>query len=106
MAIPNRGSRKHTSQWRLCNRRCTSVRGRHILLRQLRTLAEEISLQLLNKKILSFFFPRLKTILVHEHLLVLAPIAPSLLGDIVVNLLAKLAIKGRLVQPFHLSAIL
>jgi hypothetical protein len=71
--------------------------GRHILLGQ-RTafaLAEEEAVHLLHQKILRLARPGLQAILVEQHLLPLHPLAPGLLGDVLVYLLAEAGVERR-----------
>src|SRR3977135_3269793 len=95
-----------------CSSKCTRparlrphplVAWRNILLRQRSTLAKEKLIHLLHEKLLRLPRPRLQTILVQQHLLPFHPLTPRLLRNILVNLLPKLRIERRFIQPFHLS---
>src|SRR5882757_11093044 len=75
----------------------------NILLRQRSTFTKEKLVHLLHQKLLRLSRPRLQTILVQQHLLPFHPLAPRLLRNILINLLPKVRIERRFVQPFHLS---
>src|SRR5882757_4060211 len=75
----------------------------NILLRQRSTFTKEKLVHLLHQKLLRLSRPRLQTILVQQHLLPFHPLAPRLLRYILVNLLPKVRIERRFIQPFHLS---
>src|ERR1700757_2709465 len=75
-----------------------SVRGRHILLGQRRSLTEKVLVHLLHQKLLRLGRPRLQAILIEQHLLVLQPLHPGLLRDVVIDLVAEIAVEGRLLE--------
>src|SRR5260370_5202000 len=82
------------------------LRGGYILLRQRSALPIEELVHLLHQELLRLPRPRLQTVLVQQHLLPLDPLTPGLLAHALVNLLAKVRVERRLIQPFHLSLVL
>src|SRR5438067_5648268 len=76
---------------------------RNILLRQRTAFAEEKLVHLLYQKFLRLARPWLETILIQQHFLSFHPLAPRFLRNILINLLPKVRIEWRLIQPFHLS---
>src|ERR1022692_3738049 len=95
-------------------RNCDSTsppRSRHLGLsflwdeirRQGGPFAEEIIVHLLQQEFLRLLGAEVEPILVHEHLHVLDPHLPGFLGDVLENLLPeRMALEGRLIEPFHL----
>src|ERR1700740_1483930 len=75
--------------------------GGDIFFGQSRSFPKEVLLHLLHQELLRFSRPGLQTILVEQHFLPLYPLRPSLLGDMIVNFLAKITVEWRLVEAFH-----
>src|ERR1039458_1294960 len=70
---------------------------------QLRTLAEEVLVHLFEEKFLGLRGAEVEPVLVHEHLHVLDPHLPRVLGDAVKDLLPqRMAFERDFVQSFHL----
>src|SRR5215469_7080065 len=82
------------------------MRRSHILLRQIAAAPEEELVHLLHQELLRLARPWLQAILIQQHLLPLQPLAPRPLRHILINLLPKIRVKRRLIQPFHLLLIL
>src|SRR5271156_2947056 len=72
----------------------SSVSGRNVFLGKRRSLAEKVLLHLLYQKLLRFPRPGLQAVLIQQHLLPLDPLPPCLFRDLVVNLVAKITVKG------------
>src|SRR5579863_5945343 len=70
-----------------------SVRRRHILLGQRRTLAKEELFHLLHEELLGLWRPGLQAILVQQHLLAVHPLAPCSLRHVLKDLLAELRVE-------------
>src|SRR5512137_933162 len=66
------------------------ARRRHVIRRQLRALAEEELLRLLEEDLVGAGVSRGQPVLVHDHLEVLEPHLPGFLGDGVVDALAEI----------------
>src|SRR5882724_7461318 len=84
--------------------RCSALRlRRHEIGGQLRTLAEEVAVHLLDQKFLCLCGAEVEPILIHEHLHVLHPHFPRVLGDTLVDFLSKrVAFERDFVQAFQL----
>src|SRR5208282_4313742 len=79
--------------------------GRDVLFGQVGAFAEEVLGHLFDEEFLSLGCPGLEAVFVEEHLLVLKPFAPGFLRNILVDLLAKVAVEGRLFEAFHFLLI-
>src|ERR1700729_800392 len=77
------------------------VRGGNVVSRQRRPGAEEEILHLLHKELLRLRQPGLEAVPVQQHLLAAEPLVPWSLGHVLIDLLAKLRVEGRLVEGFH-----
>src|ERR1700682_1183255 len=75
------------------------VRGRDVFSGAGRAFSEEELLHLLHDNLLILLARWVQAILVQQHLAVLHPLAPSLLRDIFVNLLAQFAVERSLRKP-------
>lgn len=73
-----------------------------VFLREGRAFAEEELLHLLNEELLGLGSPRLKPVFVEEHFLVVDPLAPRRLGDILVDFLSEFRVERGLVEALHL----
>ena len=72
----------------------TLLRGRYVIRRKLRALAEEELLRLLEEDLVGLRVARGKAVLVQDHLEVLEPHLPGLLGDGVEDALTELVREG------------
>src|SRR5206468_706606 len=70
--------------------------GGNVLHRRSCALPEEIFLHLLNDYFLILAAGGIEAVLVQQHLAELRPLLPGLLGDILVDFLAKVGVEGRL----------
>ncbi len=75
------------------------MRWRNVLCGRRRAFAEEELLHLFHDYFLILLAGRIQTVFVEQHLAVLCPLAPGLLGNLVVNLLTQFRIERRLFQP-------
>ena len=75
------------------------VAGWYIFLRQCGAFAEEILCHLLYKELLCLRRPGLETVFIEQHFLVLEPLAPGLLRNVVINLVTEVAIEGGSSRP-------
>src|SRR5512133_3941565 len=87
-----RSNRRYGDRMRNCDsalqprwRRSGLRLRRYEIGRQLRALAEEVLVHLLQQKLLGLRRAKVEAIFVHEHLHVLDPHLPGLLGDAVVD---------------------
>src|ERR1035437_6436024 len=81
------------------------MRGRHKLRGQPRTRAKKELFHLFHQERLRLWCPWLQPVLIQQHLLALPPLAPRRLRHVLVNLLSKLRVEGRFVQPLHLFLV-
>src|SRR2546427_4435950 len=72
--------------------------GWHVLLGRCYSFPKEILLHLVNDHFLVFAPRRIQPILIQQHLAEFCPRVPRLLRDVLVDFLAQLSIKRRLVQ--------
>src|SRR5690348_3334244 len=84
-----------------CPASSTLFAGGNVFLRQHHAVSKKEPLHLLGQKLLRLRSPRLQSILVQQHLLVLGPVVPRLLGHVVVDLPAKIVVKRRLIQTLQ-----
>src|ERR1700681_3712551 len=75
------------------------VRGRDVFSGAGRAFSEEKLLHLLHDDLLILLARRIQAILIQQHLAMLHPLAPSLLRDVFVNLLAQFAVEWRFRKP-------
>ena len=84
-----------------------SVTGRrNIFLRQRRAFAKEIHDSSARPETPATRASTAAAVFVQQHLLVLDPLAPRPLRDVVINLVPKIAVERRLVEPFQFLFVL
>src|SRR5271170_4039496 len=94
-----------SSGTRLRRKTRKSMAGWDVFLGQVGPFAEEVLGHLFDEELLRLRGPGLEAVFVEEHLLMLQPFGPGFSGDVLVNLLAKVAVEGRLFEAFHFLLI-
>src|SRR3954467_14372203 len=88
-----------------CAIRSTALLGGwDVALRHIGAAAEEMSLGLLHEVLPRLGIGEIEAILVHQHGLLLEPLGPRLLGDVLPDALAEVAGVGREIQTVGLAA--